>query len=382
MTEQNKRVKLDTQRQEKAREYARVRRRLMLVGLLVGGLYAVLWLALDITSQVKEMVAALTTNVWLLVPGYALVFGAAYSLLTLPLSYYSGFILPHRYQQSNQTLKGWVSDQLKAALLSAIIGGLLLEGTYWLLRVLPAMWWLWAGVAYLLLGVLLANLAPVLIAPLFFKFTPLDDEELTELLTTLANRAGTSVRGVYRFDMSRRTKSANAALMGIGNTRRIVLGDTLLDEFASDEIETILAHELGHHVHKDIWLGMLVNATVTLGGLFVANLGLVWGVRSFGFDGLADIAALPLFSIVMGLFGLLTMPLSNGYSRWRERMADHYAMQSTGKPLSFASAMTRLANQNLADADPEAWVEFLLHSHPAISKRVAAATAFAESQAN
>jgi STE24 endopeptidase len=380
MTGHPPRPTLDTERQQKARQYARVRRRLFVVNLAFGGLYAALWLALGISPLVKGGVLRLTQNPWLLVAGYGLVFGLAYWALDLPLSYYSGFVLPHRYDQSNQTLGGWVSDQGIGLLVGGILGGLLLEGAYWLLRAAPDLWWLWAGLGYLLFVVVLFNLAPVLIAPLFYKFTPLDDGELVARLTALAESAGTRVRGVFRFDMSRRTKSANAALMGIGNTRRIVLGDTLLEEFTADEIETVLAHELGHHVHHDIWLGIAVNAVLALGGLYVANLGLRWGVNAFGFEGIADIAALPLFSLVMGAFGLVMMPLGNAYSRWRERMADHYAFESTDRPDAFADAMTRLANQNLADADPEPWVEFILYSHPAISKRVAAARAYAEGQ--
>jgi STE24 endopeptidase len=173
--------------------------------------------------------------------------------------------------------------------------------------------------------------------------------------------------------MSRRTKAANAALTGLGNTRRILLGDTLLKEFSPDEIETVLAHELGHHVHRDIPLGILIESLVTLGGLYLASLALNWGVVAFGLDGPADIAALPLFVLVIGLYSLLTMPLSNAYSRWRERLADEYALQATHNGSAYASALTRLANQNLAEVDPEPWVEFLLYSHPALGKRIALA---------
>jgi STE24 endopeptidase len=165
-------------------------------------------------------------------------------------------------------------------------------------------------------------------------------------------------------------------IVGLGNTRRIILGDTLLDRFTADEIETVLAHELGHHVHKDMAKGILVQSALTLGGLWLANLALRWGVNAFGFEGVADVAAMPWLALVVGAFGLVTMPLSNAYSRWRERLADRYALETTGKPGAFASAMTRLADQNLADADPERWEEVLLHSHPAISRRVAMAREF------
>jgi STE24 endopeptidase len=252
----------------------------------------------------------------------------------------------------------------------------LLQIVYWLLRAAPDLWWLYAGGVMLLLTVVFASLAPVLIMPLFFKFTPLEDDDLAQRLIALAERAGTQVRGVFRFDMSTRTKSANAALMGLGSTRRIALGDTLLDEFTADEIETVLAHELGHHVHRDIVLGIIINSALTLLTFWVAALALRWGVGVFGLAGIADPAGLPLLALVGGILGLIAMPLGNAYSRWRERMADRYALESTGKPDAFADAMTRLANQNLADADPERWVVILLYSHPPIRERVAAAEAF------
>jgi STE24 endopeptidase len=182
------------------------------------------------------------------------------------------------------------------------------------------------------------------------------------------------VRGVYRFDMSRRTKAANAALFGLGNTRRIILGDTLLDEFEDDEIETILAHELGHHVHKDIPLGIVVSAVVNLFGLYLAAVGLRLGVALFGFTGVSDVAAMPLLALIIGAFGLITMPAENAFSRWRERMADRYALQVTGKNQAYSAALTRLANQNLADVDPEAWVVFLFYSHPPLGERIARTT--------
>jgi STE24 endopeptidase len=221
-------------------------------------------------------------------------------------------------------------------------------------------------------SVLLSNLAPVLIMPIFNKFVPLGDEhaDLEERLLKLAEQANTRVRGVFKFDMSRRTKSANAALTGIGNTRRIVLGDTLIDEFTSDEVETVLAHELGHHVHKDLLLLIGFGTLTTTVGLYLASLTLNWAISFFGFTGSADIAALPALGLILGAYGLITMPLENAISRWRENMADDYALQTTGKKEVFASAFTRLANQNLGEVDPEKWVVFLFYSHPPLRKRI------------
>lgn len=365
-------VTLDPQRQERAKEYARIQRRFMLIDLLIGLSYLLAWLLLGWSLDLKEFLLQWTTNEWFLVAGFGLVFSAVLSLLTFPLSYYTGFILPHRYELSTQSLKDWLWDQLKGTLVGGPIALLVIEVIYAILRVYPLTWWLWAAGFLLVFNVLLTNLAPILFFPIFYKFEPLEEEysDLAQRLMALAEKAGARVRGVYKFDMSRRTKAANAALAGIGNSRRIILGDTMLEEFTADEIEVVLAHELAHQVHKDIPLGILVSSVTTLAGLYLASLGLQWGVDYFGFTSSADIAALPLFGLVIISFSMITMPLGNAWSRWRERMADRYALDSTGKSEAFINAFTRLANQNLADVDPEPWVEWLLHSHPALKKRI------------
>lgn len=363
---------LDPERQQQAKEYARIRRRLWLVSTTLSGLYALIWLFTGWAINLREWLVSISSSPWFLVAGFVAVFGGIYALLTLPLDYYSGFVLPHRFGQSNQTFRDWVIDGLKGLAIGAPIGLLLLELLYLALRVTGDLWWLWAAGGMLVFSVLLSNLAPVLIMPIFNKFVPLGDEhaDLETRLLKLAEQADTRVRGVFKFDMSRRTKSANAALTGIGNTRRIVLGDTLIDEFTDDEIETVLAHELGHHVHNDLPLLIGFGALTTTIGLYLASLILNWAIRFFGFTGPADIAALPALGLILGAYGLVTMPLENAISRWRENMADDYALQSTGKTEAFASAFTRLANQNLGEINPEKWVVFLFYSHPPLGQRI------------
>jgi STE24 endopeptidase len=252
---------------------------------------------------------------------------------------------------------------------------ILLELLYLALRATGDLWWLWAAAGMLLFTVLLSNLAPILIMPLFNKYVPLGEEhkELAERLLDLARRANTKVKGVFKFDMSKRTKAANAALTGIGNTRRIVLGDTLINEFSTDEIETVLAHELGHHVHRDIPFLIAFGTLSTTLSLYLASLALNWAIDTFGFTSPADVAAFPALGLILGAYGLITMPIENAVSRWRERMADDYALQSTGKSAAFASAFTRLANQNLGEVDPEKWVVFMFYSHPPLGERIAKA---------
>ena len=363
---------LDPEKQAQARQYARIRRRLWLLDTLFGALYLAAWLFFGWAKALAGWLGAFTNNDWLLVLGFIIIFGGIAALLELPLGYYSGFVLPHRFGQSTQDFKGWVKDQLKSLLISAPLGLVVLELLYLALRLTGGWWWLWAGAGMLVFSVILANLAPILIMPLFNKFVPLGDEhaELAERLMRLAKQAGTKVRGVFKYDLSRRTKSANAALTGLGNTRRIILGDTLINEFSTDEIETVLAHELGHHVHKDIPILMAFGTVITLVGLYLASLGLNWAAGYFGFAGPADIAGLPALGLALGAFGLLTQPLDNALSRWRESMADEYALQSTGKNQAFASAFIRLANQNLGEVDPEKWVVFMFYDHPPLGERI------------
>ncbi len=363
---------LDPEKQKQAKEYARIKRRLWLADTAFSAVYALAWLLLGWAAGLRAWLAVPITENWLLIVAFVAIFGGIYFVLNLPLSYYSGFVLPHRFDQSNQTLKDWVVDQLKGLLIAVPLGLILLEGLYAFLRAFPDTWWLWAAGALLIFQVLLVNLAPVLIMPLFNKYVPLGDEhaDLSERLLKLAERAKTKVQGVYTFDMSRRTKAANAALTGIGNTRRIILGDTLINEFTSDEIETVLAHELGHQVHKDIPLLIGLGTLTTLLGFYLVSLMLNWVVSAFRFDGPADIAGLPAFMLVLGAYGLLTMPIENAFSRWRERMADEYSLQITGKKEAFASAFVRLANQNLSEIDPEAWVVFMFYDHPPLNERI------------
>jgi STE24 endopeptidase len=369
---------LDPQRQKQAKEYAKIRRRFMLLDLVLGTVLLLVWLLLGWSALLRDWIFGWTQNQWVAVITFGAVFGAVFSVLDLPLTFYTGYILPHRYGQSNQTLRGWWGDLIKSILLAAVIGGFLLEIVYLILRTAPDTWWLLTAGFLLLFNVLLANLAPVLLFPIFYKFSPLNEEhtDLQERLINLAERAGTNVEGVFKFDMSRRTKAANAGLTGLGNTRRIILGDTLLEEFSPDEIETVLAHELGHHKNHDIPLGMAVQTVITLGGLYLTSLGLSWGISQFGFGSISDIAALPLFGLSLGAYGLLTMPLSNGFSRWREWLADDFALLLTGNGEAYASALTRLSNQNLAEVNPDPWIEFLLYSHPALEKRIRNANAY------
>lgn len=363
-------TEMSESRQHKAKEYARLRRVLFFVNTGLGLAVLLIMLLSGLSLELRKLVEGWTTSQWLVVPLYMTIFGGTYIILTLPMDVYAGYILPRKYGMLHQNFGAWLLDLLKGGLVASVLGFVLIQALYFGFRNLGEWWWLVGGLAYLLFVVVMVNLAPVVIMPLFNKFLPLENEELQHRILRLGEKTGARVKGVYTMDFSRRTSAANAFVTGIGNTRRVVLGDTLTQNYTPDEIEVIMAHELGHHVHGDIWRGIGLDSVVTLAGFYVANLVLQAGISGFGFRDLGDVAAFPLFVLVMLGFSLVTMPLGNAFSRARENAADKYALEVTGSATAFISAMKKLANQNLADADPPAWAVWLFYTHPPIRDRV------------
>jgi len=303
-------------------------------------------------------------------------------VLGLGMDYY-GFRLEHRYKLSNQKLRSWLWDEAKGFLLAIILGGLLVELLYFMIRQFPEHWWILAWAGFLAVTVLLAQLAPVLLFPIFYKFEPLQDEELKARLIRLGERAGTRVRGVYKWQLSEKSKKANAALTGLGNTRRIILADTLIDNYSPDEIEAVLAHELGHHVYKHILKGIAVQAGVTFVGFWAANWVLQYASdRWHIFEQLSDFANLPLIILTFVVLSFILMPAMNAFSRHNEREADRYAFENIATVEPFITSMNKLAQQNMAERTPSRWVEWWFHSHPAIARRVAAAEAWAKANSS
>jgi len=375
---------LDPDLQAKARQYAQLRRRLDFVSLGTGAVYLVMWISNGWGPGLSDALESATRGArgaglawWAEVLVVAGVLGAPWGLISLPLDYYTGFVLPHRFRLSTQNRAGWLADVAKGTLLSILLGSPLLLGLYSIMRATPDRWWLWCAIGYSGVTIVLSAVAPVLLMPIFFKFRPLDEvhSELNARLLGLARRSGTPVRGVFTFDMSRRTRAANAALVGLGRTRRIILGDTLLSEFDADEIETVLAHELGHHVHADIPLLIAVQSGVTLVSFFLVARAAAWGFPFLGLASIADPGGVPALALLLGATSLAGVPFANAFSRWRETLADDFSVRLTRNPAAFAQAMIRLANQNLAEAEPPWWAVLLLSSHPPLGHRIRRAVA-------
>jgi len=356
-----------------ARRYNRVRRWLGIADFVVGLAFLVVLLATGWSGWLRDVAYRMGfQNYALSVFMYLLLLLVISKALGGGLDYY-GFRLERRYKLSTQRFRSWIWDEAKGFLVGLVMGSVVVELLYFTIRQWPQHWWLLAWALFMVLFVVLAQLAPVVLFPIFYKFEPLEDEDLRRRLVVLSERAGTRVRGVYRWKLSEKSKKANAALTGLGATRRIILADTLLDNYTPEEIEAVLAHELGHHVHRHILKSIFVQAGITLFGFWAANWALHYAVDQHMFEELSDFANLPLLGLVSVVLSFLLMPALNAYSRFNERQADRYAFESIASVEPFISSMNKLAEQNLAERTPSKWVEWFFHSHPSISRRLAAA---------
>jgi STE24 endopeptidase len=369
--------------EDKASRYHRLKRQASVISLvwavvLLGGLLATGWSGAirDAAGAAAGRVAPASWRPGLTVLGYVVLLSLLNEIGSLPLGFYSGFVLERRYDLSNEKPGTWIGDQAKSFAIGLLLGGAGVGVIYGCIRLSPAHWWLPAGAIFTLLIVGLTNLAPVLLLPRFYAVKPLDRDALRTRLLALAERAGARVLGAYEWGLASKTKKANAALAGLGGTRRILVSDTMLAEYSDDEIEVVLAHEIAHHVHGDIWKGIGFNSALILAGFYLASGLLQLLAAPMGLRGVDDIAGLPLLLLAAGAVSLVMMPVAHAMSRAFERNADRFALDLTRNPGAFISAMRRLGAQNLAEEHPSRLVQWLFYSHPPIRDRIAAAQAF------
>jgi len=363
-----------------ARRYNQIRRWLGIADFAIGLIFLIVLLATRWSDWLRDLAERWGfRNYSLSLFIYLLLLLAISKMLGVGLDYY-GFRLERGFKLSNQKFASWVWDETKGFLVGLLLASIVVELLYFTIRQWPQHWWVLAWALFMGLFILLAQLAPVVLFPIFYKFEPLENEDLRRRLVVLGERAGTRVRGVYRWKLSEKSKKANAALTGLGATRRIILADTLLDNYSAEEIEAVLAHELGHHVHRHILKSILVQAGITFVGFWAANWTLHFAIDQRWFLQLSDFANLPLLALVSVVLSFLLMPALNAYSRFNERQADRYAFESIASVEPFISSMNKLAVQNLAERTPSPWVEWLFYSHPSISRRLAAAQEWGRAQ--
>jgi STE24 endopeptidase len=359
----------------RARAYHRRQLVLALSGLALSIAYLLVLIETRAAAHLADLAARWTSAWWLELAAVFLVLAGGHRLLTLPLAWLGGFWLPRRYGLLHQPFTGWLRDAAKAALLGGALGLAAVEVVYGLLR-LTSWWWLWGAAVFLAGHALLALVAPIWLVPLFYRLTPLPDGPLRTRLLALADRVGVPVIGVFVVDQSRKSRTANAAVTGLGRTRRILLFDTLLQQFTPEEIEAVLAHELAHQLHGDVRRGLLVQGALTLVTFWVADTALRWGAGQVALEGPAAVTGLPILGLVLLIVSLAALPLANGWSRYVEWQADRFALRTIPDPGAFIASMERLAALNLADREPPRLEEIWLYSHPSIARRIAHARQF------
>ena len=355
-----------------ARRYARIRYRLLLVDLAVSGVALSLIQVLGISHAIAGWWSRRWTSEPLILLGYLATFGALMYLATFPLHLYGSFVLEHRFGLSRLDFKSWCVREAKQLGVSAVLGGVLIESFYAILRHAPSSWPIWAALGWVGFSIVLARVFPTVLLPIFYKTTPLQDEQLVTRLLELCRKVGVSALGVFRFDVGVETRKANAALAGLGKTRRVLLSDTLITDFSAEEIEGVLAHELAHHRYHHITKMLVLSAIgAWVAFLLTDRLSRYW-TGSLGLSGLADIAGFPMLALWLSLLGLLSLPLQNGLSRFFEWQCDRFAVKTT-LPRAFADALRHLGSLNLADPKPPRWVVWWFYDHPPITERIQAA---------
>ena len=366
---------LDPEKQRQARLYEKEKRLLGLAGTLVSLAVLLLFYYSGASGRAAGLFPGKSPILAFLV--YVAVFLSAMTLLSLPLDYYRGYVHEHKWKFSNQTVRGWLWEKVKSFLVSLGMAWIVLGLLLGIMASMPELWWLVAGLAMALVSTVFATLFPVLILPLFNKYTPIQDQELTEALDRFLTKEGLKSGGFFKEDMSRQTKKENAFLAGLGKTRRVILSDNLMNNMAVPEVVSVIAHEVGHYKHKHILKSIIVGTAQQIVVFFGLNIAMRWAFPEFLSSTRSNLALLPIFLIVMGaLSGLLFGPLSMALSRRFERQADRFALENTDDKQPFMTAMAGLANRNLANGYPARWIKILFYSHPPIGDRLKMAEEF------
>jgi len=352
-----------------AKSYSHQKYTLSIIDTVYSIALLLIFLGSGLSLFLEDFLKGLNLSGFLLVAAYLLVISILYYLLNLPLNFYSGFTLEHRFNLSKQKPLDWWMDQLKSGILAYLISLILILAFYWILGKFDQ-WWLIISLFWIIFSVVLAKLAPVLIIPLFFKYKKLEDEALRQRIFNLAVKMKIKLLDVFQIDFSKKTLKANAAFTGMGKTRRVLLADTLQDKYTHDEIEVILAHEFAHYRLKHMIKLIVLNSLVTLGIFYLIFRTNVFTLAIFKLDSLTQVSSLPLVFLYFLLLGIIAQPLEAYISRRFEKSADLMALKVTGSIEAFVSLMEKLAAQNLADRSPHPLIKFFFFTHPPIDERI------------
>jgi STE24 endopeptidase len=361
---------IDPEKQKIARRYKNDHMKVGIASYVVSGILLIALLYFKLSPWFGGVLESFTGSRFLVALIYFAAVFIVYTKINFSFSYLSGFRIEHKYNFSTQNFRAWLADEIKSFLVGIILGLIVFEILYAVTLYAPSMWWLWLSLIMIGISVILANLFPVLILPLFYKTAPLDNEALINRIADACRRAGINLQGVYSINLSSKSTKANAMVVGLGNTKKILLGDTLLTDYTEDEIISVLCHEITHYRERHIWRLIFWQSLVTLGSFFVFSRIAPPVFRALGFAAVSEIGAFPLFAIIFGGLSLVTTPLTAAISRHYERRADRGALEFTGDPGSFISLIAKFCNRDLAIVCPNKLVEWYKYTHPSPGKRI------------
>ncbi|MBD3426259.1 MAG: M48 family metalloprotease [Candidatus Omnitrophica bacterium] len=354
---------------EKSKRYSAIKTRLFVADIFLS-VVAIGAFQFILSRPVSRFAFGLHENFYLACLIYLAAFLAFVYMVGLPLNFYGSFLVERDFGLSRQDLGGWLWDEVKSVLLSFFLYAACIEGFYLILRNFPIYWWLIAAAVWIFFSVFLTRIMPVVLIPLFYRYSPIEDDSLKKRIMSLAKKTHIKLTQVCQIDFSRKTSKANAALVGLGSTRKVILADTLVNGFEPDEVEAVVAHELGHQKYLHIWQLLAFSSLVTFAGFFLLSRVAGRIVAVTGASGLSDIYILPLLVLLMLGFGLVLLPVQNWFSRLLEKQADSFTLRITGNPDSFIRVMSKLADMNLAEIDPSFLKKIFMYNHPPINERI------------
>jgi len=364
---------IDRERQKIARRYRNDNLKLSIASLIVGSCLLVALMVFGLSERFAGLLAVRIKAHLLLVAAYFSVLYLAFSILNLPFAFVEGYRIEHKYGFSTQNRCQWFADWLKSSAVTYLLGLIVFEVIYLVIPASPHLWWLWLSLMMIGFSIVLANVFPVVILPLFYKTTAIEEGELTQGIAALCKKAAINIRGVYSINLSAKTTKANAAVVGLGNTRRILVGDTLISRYVTDEILSAVGHEIVHFRERHMWWLILWQSLATIAMFYalfrIQPMAYAW----FGFDHAASIAAFPLFAIIFGVLSYVMRPLTSAVSRYYERRADRGALGLTSNTGAFVGLIAKLCNEQLSIAYPNRFIEWYSYSHPSPGRRIALA---------
>ncbi|MFW6022938.1 MAG: M48 family metallopeptidase [Halanaerobiaceae bacterium] len=360
----------DSERRELAEEYNKKKKWNNKIGIFFNILFWLMFFLFSFETKLLAMINDIFSRGEFIILLYIFSFYFIYSLFQVILDYYLGYKLSRKYDLSSQDSSEWFVDQVKSFILGLIFFYLAVRTYLYLANNYPQYWWVYFSIVATIFVLVITFIFPTVLLPIFFKLESYPESELKDRLMNLIKKTGLEIDDIYEINLSTKINAANAAVMGLGSTRKVVLGDRLKEKYSYDEIEAVLAHELGHQVHGDIFKNLLIQPVGFLIISFIISQ--LWPAIAswFGYQGITGVHTIPLLMILAGFLSWVLTPLQLYLSRKFEKAADLYAIEITDKAEKLASAMAKLADEALAPLEVSKYKRIFKLSHPPMKERV------------